>query len=196
MEFFILASAHFLALLSPGVDFFLIVHTTLKRPIKDALKVCFGIASANALYILMAVLGLEIIRDLYFVLTLLRYLGSGYLIYIGVMLLKAKKIEIKSDKQSLHVKSYFLLGFLSAFLNPKNILFYFSLFSVIVSVQTSLHVRVLYGLWMSFAVLAWDVFVVYLLGNKRVKNRLSFYIYHIEKVAGIVLISFGVSLML
>lgn len=195
MEFLILASAHFLALLSPGPDFFIITQTTLKEDRKKAFLVCVGIASANALYILVAVLGLEVIKQLHFVINAMKYLGGAYLIYIGYLFLKSQKIEIKTERTSLHVKSFFLLGFLSAFLNPKNIIFYFSLFSVIVSSQTSLHVRIFYGLWMSFAVLAWDLLVVYMLGHQNIKSKLSGYIYQIEKGAGVILIFFGVTLL-
>jgi threonine/homoserine/homoserine lactone efflux protein len=195
MEFFILASAHFLALLSPGVDFFIIVQTTLRENRKKAFLVCVGIASANALYILVAVLGLEVIKQMPFVINTMKYLGGVYLIYIGYLLLKSKKIEIKKEQTSLHIKSFFLLGFLSAFLNPKNIIFYFSLFSVIVSSQTSLHVKIFYGLWMSFTVLAWDALVVYMLGHQNIKSKLSGYIYQIEKSAGVILMFFGATLL-
>jgi threonine/homoserine/homoserine lactone efflux protein len=198
MEFLTLASAHFLALLSPGVDFFIIVRTTLKKSKQQALKVCLGIASANALYIAIAVIGLETLRHLETFLLVLKYLGSLYLLYLGVMLLKAPKISLeqKVHKNSFFEKNFFMTGFLSAFLNPKNIIFYFSLFALMVSAQTPLHVRIYYGLWMSFIVLFWDSLVVYFLGSKKIKAHLSEYIYYVEKFAGGVLVFFGITLVI
>lgn len=197
MEFIILASAHFLALLSPGPDFFIIIQTTLREDKKKALSVCAGIASANALYILTAVLGLEVMKELDIFINILKYLGGLYLLYIGVMLLKSKPIAITANQTKRYSsKSFFSLGFFCAFLNPKNVVFYFSLFALIVSPQTPLHVRIFYGLWMSFAVLFWDVAVVYMIGAKRIKERLGLYLYSIEKIAGGVLIFFGLMLML
>lgn len=80
MEFVLIASAHFLALLSPGPDFFLIIQTALRMPMRYALSVCAGIAAANGLYLTIAVLGLEAVRNMHFLMTVLKYLGSGYLI--------------------------------------------------------------------------------------------------------------------
>lgn len=50
-QFVAVAAAHFLALLIPGVDFFLIVRTSLRHGRVPAAMVCVGIALANALFI-------------------------------------------------------------------------------------------------------------------------------------------------
>jgi threonine/homoserine/homoserine lactone efflux protein len=198
MEFLLLASAHFLALLSPGPDFFIVIQTALKKPLRYAFSVCAGIASANAFYLVFAVLGLEVIKEMDTLMLVLKYLGGVYLIFIGVMLLKSKKIDICVSKKPLHVKSLnaeFVIGFLSGFLNPKNAIFYLSLFTVMVSAETSLFTRSLYAVWMSFLVLFWDMGVAIIIGNKRVKQKLSHWIYVIEKISGVVLASFGFILM-
>lgn len=187
-----------MALLSPGADFFIIVQTALKRPLKQAFSVCVGIALANAVYIAIAIAGFEAIKSMDTFLLVLRYLGAAYLIYIGVMFFKSSKIKIDDEKNSLHIKDtkgYFVLGFLSGFLNPKNVIFYFSLFTALVSPQTSLYVKILYGLWMSFLVLFWDIGVAWMIGNQNVKKKLSDYIYVIEKFAGVILIFFGLMLI-
>ncbi len=198
MEFLLLASAHFLALLSPGPDFFIITQTALKKPLRHAYSVSAGIASANAFYLVIAVLGLEVIKEMDNLMMVLKYLGGAYLVFIGFMLLKSKKVDLHVKEPSLHVKSLkaeFVIGFLSGFLNPKNAIFYLSLFTVMVSPDTSLFMRTLYALWMSCAVLFWDMAVATLIGNKRVKNRLSSWIYTIEKISGVVLATFGVFLV-
>jgi threonine/homoserine/homoserine lactone efflux protein len=198
MEFLLLASAHFLALLSPGPDFFIIIQTALKKPLCYAFSVCAGIASANALYLLVAVLGLEVIKEMPMLMLVLKYLGGAYLVFLGVMLLKSKKIDINVDKNQLQIKSLkaeFVIGFLSGFLNPKNAIFYLSLFTLMVSAETSLFTRTLYALWMSFLVLFWDMGIAVLIGNENVKNRLSRWIYLIEKISGFVLASFGLVLV-
>ncbi len=200
MEFLILATAHFLALLSPGPDFFIIIQTSLKRTLKEAFVVCAGIAIAHAIYLIIAVLGLESIKHMSWLMNILRYLGGLYLLYLGYILLKVPKINLlkKGEKTALHVenlKGEFTKGFLSAFLNPKNIIFYLSLFTALVSATTPLYMRSLYALWMFSLVFFWDMGVSFMIGNKKVKERLSSYIFRIEKVAGVVLGSFGLLLM-
>jgi threonine/homoserine/homoserine lactone efflux protein len=46
-QFLMIAAAHFLALLSPGPDFFLIARTSLSAGWRVAGGVCLGIAVAN-----------------------------------------------------------------------------------------------------------------------------------------------------
>ena len=194
MEFLLLASAHFLALISPDPDFFIIVQTSLKKPLRYAFVVSAGIASANAFYLLIAIFGLEAIKDMSSLTLILKYLGGAYLIFMGIMFLKSKKIVIRTHEDSIDngsLKSQFVIGFLSGFLNPKNAIFYLSLFTLMVSPGTSIFTRVLYGVWMSFVVLFWDMSIAVLIGNKVVKERLFSWIYSIEKFSGIILISFG-----
>lgn len=200
MEFVTIALAHFVALLSPGPDFFLIVQTALRLPLRYAFSVCTGIAAANGVYVLFAVLGLDIIRGLDRLTLTLKYLGCAYLIYIGLMLLRAPMRPFAPGEQAhfLHVRSLgrqFSLGFMSGILNPKNALFYLSLFTVMVSPQTELNMRCLYGVWMVVMVLFWDMGVAMMLGNRRIKAKLGRWIFGIEKVSGMVLTLFGVLLI-
>lgn len=200
MEFLCLALAHFMALLSPGPDFFLIVQTALRLPLRYAFSVCAGIASANGVYVLLAVLGFSAIREYQGLALVLKYLGSGYLIYIGFMLLRSPMRPLCTESHSgfIHVRSLgrqFTLGFLSGILNPKNGLFYLSLFTVMVSPQTPFVIRCLYGVWMVGIVLAWDMGVAVVLGNLQIKARLGRWVFAIEKVAGTVLTLFGVLIL-
>lgn len=201
MEFVLIASAHFLALLSPGPDFFLILQTTLRMRLRFAFAVCAGIALANGLYLVVAVLGLEMVRNMKPLMLVLKYLGSGYLLYIGILLLRAKRRSIDDDRPTgfIHKESLgrqFLVGFLSAALNPKNAIFYLSLFTVMVSAQTPLAIRGLYGLWMTLVVLFWDMGVAAVMGNERAKALLGQKLYGLEKFSGAMLALFGIMLCL
>ena len=88
----------------------------------------------------------------------------------------------------------FMVGFLSAIFNPKNAVFYLSLFTVMVSAETSLDIRVLYALWMVAVVLVWDMGVAAAFGRERVKRLLGRWVFRIEKVSGLLLTVFGVLL--
>ena len=197
MEFLILASIHFLTLLSPGPDFFLILQSSLRLRRRTAIAVCLGIGSANALYITLAIVGFEILRKFPPLTMTLKYAGSVYLIYVGYHLLKAPMTTIENGPGStsfVHKDCFwrqFLIGFMSGFLNPKNIIFYLSIFTVMVSEETGILMRSLYGLWMVFIVVAWDILVCITIGNQHVKNRLGKAIYYVEKLAGCMLVGFA-----
>lgn len=199
MEFLFLATAHFLALLSPGPDFFLILQASLRLPLRCGIAVCGGIAAANGVYLLCAILGLEILKDLAWLMEILRYLGAGYLLFLGFMLLKAPFQSLAQPGSENFIGSHnmprqFFIGFTSGILNPKNAVFYLSLFTVLVSPQTPLVFRSLYGLWMTLVVFFWDCLVILVIGREKVKKRLGRGIFYLEKVAGIMLSAFGLML--
>lgn len=200
MEFILIAAAHFLALVSPGPDFFLIAQASLRLPVRFSLSICGGIAAANAAYLLVAVFGLEAMREIPEVMLALRYLGAGYLVFLGVMLLRSPKRSLDGPEQERtilqghHLGRQFLFGFAAGILNPKNAIFYLSLFTVMVSEQTGLPIRCLYALWMTAVVFFWDCGVVLVLGQERVKTRLGRGVYLVEKIAGAMLTLFGVML--
>lgn len=52
-----LALAHFMALLSPGPDFFLLVGYAVRYRLRGSVGLCLGIAAGNGLYILLVVIG-------------------------------------------------------------------------------------------------------------------------------------------
>jgi len=199
MEFILIATAHFLALLSPGPDFFLIMQASLRLPVRYCFSICAGIALANGLYLVCAVLGLEVIRETGWLIVLLKYLGAGYLLFIGIMLLRAPLVEVSNtpDTSFLHsrsVRKQFLIGFMSALFNPKNAIFYLSLFTAMVSAETGLIMRLFYALWMMSVVFVWDCCVVLVINRKDIKKRLGRGIYYVEKVSGGALAMFGLCL--
>ncbi len=199
MEFLFIASAHFMALLSPGPDFFLIMQTALRLKLRYAFAVCTGIAVANGVYILFAVTGLEAVKQMPTLMLFLQYAGSAYLAYIGILLLRAPMRTLDSGEPVgiLHVqneKKQFMIGFMSGILNPKNAIFYLSLFTVMVSPRTNLTVRSLYGCWMFGIVLVWDMSVALLIGHRRIKNMLGRWLFRIEKFSGVMLTCFGILL--
>ncbi len=201
MEFLLIASAHFMALLSPGPDFFLILQTTLRMPFRYAFAVCFGIAAANGVYLAIAVTSLEAVRKMTSLMLVLKYLGGAYLLYIGAMMLRAPLHSVEDGKGenvpgAKSIKRQFTIGFMSAILNPKNAIFYLSLFTVMVSPETSLFTRTLYAIWMAGIVLIWDIGVAGLLGNQKIKSRMGRWVFGIEKLSGAMLALFGVLLTL
>ena len=199
MEFLLIASAHFMALLSPGPDFFLILQAALRLPLRYAFMVCAGIAAANGLYLVVAVMGLETVREMDALMLVLKWLGSGYLVYVGLMLLRAprRSMDAGAPVSALHVPGVgrqLMVGFLSAIFNPKNAIFYLSLFTVIVSAETPLGIRILYALWMVVVVLVWDMGVAASFGREQMKRLLERWVFRIEKMSGLLLAFFGILL--
>lgn len=201
-EFAALAMAHFLALISPGPDFFLIVGTSVREGAAQAAGLCAGIAAANGAYILLALTGFAFIKQTPLLFAALRTAGALYLVYLGVMLLKAPRRPLHSpgqpeaESRSTNRRKQFAAGFLSAILNPKNAVFYLSLFTVIVSRDTPQPIQASYGFWMVLAVFFWDLSIARLAGGEKVRCLLDRHTHRIEKCSGGALLLLGAALLL
>ena len=189
-ELITLSTIYFIALLSPGQDFFLILSTSLSQGYAKAWWNCAGIALGNALYIVLAFIGHTLFSQS-FLFIYIKLGGALFLIYLGYVLIMAPKPinNHNSPKAHDHWRLFFQ-GFFSALLNPKNIIFYFSVLFTIISIDTSWSLKIFYTLWMVFLLLVWDMSIAFIFGNKRAKILLP-YLYPLQKIIGIVLVSFG-----
>ncbi len=189
-EFITLTTLYFLALLSPGQDFFLIVSNALHQGYQKAWWSCAGIAFGNAIYIAIASIGHALFSD-GFLFIFFQVGGALFLIYLGFVLLSTQNRV--QEGTHVYVSTRFKLftqGALSALLNPKNIVFYFSILFTIIPSQSTLHVKLLYGVWMVCLLLFWDMSVALLFGNRRAKALLP-YLFILQKAVGGALICFA-----
>ncbi|MCG3758378.1 LysE family translocator [Vibrio cincinnatiensis] len=194
-----LALAHFVALLSPGQDFFLIVGHAIRHKLKGSAYICFGIALGNAIYILIAILGWAHLRDNQQVFSTIEVCGALYLMWIGYQLMKnqAKPSLASNGEERIPSRlKQLVLGFNSALLNPKNALFYMSLMSVILGNDVTLLHQITCGVWMVLVVLLWDFLIAGVIAQPTVQKSLEKSIPIIEKIAGAILIMFGIGLFL
>ncbi|WP_252719482.1 LysE family translocator [Acinetobacter soli] len=82
MELFIaIALTHFIALLSPGPDFFLILTTLLRHNRNAAILVCCGVALGNAVIIALVFIGLQLLINIdKSILVAIKWIGILYLL--------------------------------------------------------------------------------------------------------------------
>jgi threonine/homoserine/homoserine lactone efflux protein len=73
--FLALALAHFVALLSPGPDFFLLVGYAARYRLRGSAGLCLGIAAGNALYIVLVIIGWSALRQFTWLFTLSSFAG-------------------------------------------------------------------------------------------------------------------------
>lgn len=194
-----LALAHFVALLSPGQDFFLIVAHAIRHKLYGSRFICLGIALGNAIYIALVIFGWAYIRDNQVLFSAVEILGAIYLLWIGQKLLRSPKSDSLLEMQQTEAPSVInqlLIGLNSALLNPKNALFYMSLMTVILGSDVTLIQQISCGVWMFLAVLLWNLLVATAIGRPRVQKHLEAGIHIVERAAGIILMFFGVTLFI
>ncbi|GLY60941.1 hypothetical protein Pcaca05_17980 [Pectobacterium carotovorum subsp. carotovorum] len=87
-----LALAHFVALLSPGPDFFLLTAYAIRYRLRGSAGICLGIALGNGIYILLAAIGWAGIQHSPTLFTLIELAGAAYLLWIGYQLVKSRSV--------------------------------------------------------------------------------------------------------
>ncbi|WP_028709264.1 LysE family translocator [Propionicicella superfundia] len=194
-QFAAVAVAHFLALLIPGVDFFLIARTAMTNGWRAATGTCLGIATANGIFIAAAFSGLSLISNPT-VLAVIQLAGGVFLLYIGVAFIRSNaRFDPGQEAQAVQATwaRGFGLGIASGLLNPKNALFYLSLAAALAGASPL--TLAAYGVWMFTIVLVWDVFVAIAFGSRQVLTRLERIVPWLTKAAGAFLVLFGLAMI-
>ena len=194
-----LVLAHFVALLSPGPDFFLLAGYAVRYRMRGSTGLCVGIAIGNGLYILLAIIGWGILRQLPLLFTIIELLGAIYLLWIGSLLIRSRPQTLTgADARSTcpGFGKQLLLGLGSSLLNPKNALFYLALMTALLGPSVTLLQQTMSGIWMTSVVLFWDLLIVMFIGLPQIQRRLTRGILWVERIAGGVLIIFGCAIAL
>ncbi|ENM5812359.1 LysE family translocator [Vibrio mimicus] len=195
--FVTVAVAHFLALLSPGPDFVLVVKSAIRNKGKNAIGIAVGIALANAVYISLCLVGVgSILAASVSIMIALKIVGGLFLIYLAIQALKARRSSYETfevsgaEGASTHSSSFhyeLVTGFMSGILNPKNLLFYLSLFTVVLTNDVSFSFKLGLGIWMTLVVFLWDAAIIFLLSTNKVRSRFTKLAFYIDKVTGAIL---------
>lgn len=191
-EFLLLAGTHLLAVASPGPDFAIVTKHTINYGKKTGHMTALGVGTAILLHVAYALLGFSLLvktnEQLYTVIT---WIGALFLIYLGVMSLRAKNTTTATkdtQKTSLSNKKAFATGFLTNALNIKALLFFLFLFTSLVDVDTPLSVKLFYGGWLSFSTFAWFYFVASVFGMQAVRQFFTRFGVWFDRAMGILLI--------
>lgn len=197
-----------LAVISPGPDFAMITRLTLGGGRRAGLYGALGIACGNAVHLSYTLIGLGVLlAERVWVLTTLRYLGAGYLIWLGLaafwpdlrawVLGRPKPAEqtIEVGVSTTSPNRAFWLGFGTNALNPKTMLFIVAIFSQVISPTTPIVIELAYGLYIALCHLIWFALVAMLLSWAPLQSKMATAKTHIEKGVGLCLTAFGIKLL-
>ena len=193
-----LALSHFVALLSPGPDFFLLMGYAIRYRLRGSAGLCVGIAAGNGLYIVLAIIGWGVLRQAPLLFTVVELLGAAYLLWIGSRLLQSRPSALAPDGASASCPSLakqLLLGLGSSLLNPKNALFYLALMTSLLGPAVTLLQQTVSGLWMVSVVFFWDLLLVSAIALPQIQRRLGAIVWRVERAAEAILMLFGLGII-
>lgn len=181
--------------ISPGADFVMVSRNSIFYSRRAGLYSAIGISLAIWVHVAYSIAGLAVIISSSIVLfSIIKYLGAAYLIYIGWKTFTSKSLVSVDESKSnmdLSAKEALKIGFLTNVLNPKTTIFFLSIFTQLVTIDTPLWIQLVYGLIISIAHLVWFVAVSYLFSHPSVLKKFSKSKKAIERVVGSILIAFG-----
>lgn len=187
--------------LTPGVDTMYIIGRSVSQGKKAGILSALGISTGAILHIIFAALGLSIIitkSTLAF--EIVKYLGAGYLIFLGIKSLTAKsnnKFELIKDNKQISNKKIYISGILTNLFNPKIALFFMAFMPQFIDpnyVESPLPFIIL-GLTFLFTGTIWCVILAIFaskLSNKlRKNNKIKIWM---DKITGGMFIILGIKL--
>ncbi len=198
-EFLTVAILHLFAVVSPGPDFALITRQSLRFNRRVAIWTSLGIGVGILFHCLLAITGLVILitsNELFS--TILKIIGSAYLLYLGItsVIGNQKKSELEEkDKENLNKFNGFLVGLITNITNVKAILFFVTVFSVVIDAGNSLSL-IFYGVYMALATFLWFAFISYVFTSNKFKNKFSSFLTIFEKGIGMILILLSLQIII
>lgn len=225
--FLLITSVHLLAAASPGPDFVLVSQQTLAKGRRTGLICSLGVTLGLAVHILYSVLGLAtVIAHSQPLLTAIKWLGGGYLMYLGWQGIGAKpkksvnlvnSAELinsatnvsqtaptgqtlpSNTNSATNSDSTFAIlrrGFFCNVFNPKAPVYFVAIFTLVLSPGIPLWQLSIYGVWMMILQMAWFSTVVMLLSIPTIHRRFQRVEHWIDRVLGAAMIVLGLNLIL
>ena len=202
-EFLIIAFVHFLAVASPGPDFAIVLKQSIRYGRQTALCTSVGIGAGILVHVAYSLVGIGIlIASDERLFTVLKYIAAVYFCYIAWHGLRAKKpvLDAQGDivvaEKAPSVKRAFMTGFLVNGLNVKATLFFVSLFSMVISIETPSEIKLLYGIYMALATAAWFSLLSYLLSHPKCSLFIQTKGYWLDRVMGAILLLLAIELVM
>lgn len=199
-EFLLVAAAHLLAVMSPGPDFAVVIRNSVGIGRKAGILTALGVGCGITLHVAYSLLGIGlVISQSVWLFNLMKLLAAGYLIYIGIRALGARRMG--TDPAALHTapmsdRRAFTNGFITNGLNPKATLFFLSLFTVVISPGTPVAVQAGYGVYLVIATAAWFCMVAVLFSHARVRRAFVRLGHWFDRIMGALLVGLGLHLAL
>lgn len=193
---------HLLAVMSPGPDCIMVMKNALTYSRKAGVWTAVGIAAGISVHVFYSLAGLAlIIAQSILLFNTFKLLGAAYLIYLGIksFLSKSSQLELDRTRESrpdLTRLQAVKIGFLTNVLNPKATLFFLSLFTLVISPDTSAPVLGLVSVIMIANTALWFMLLSVIITHHRIRVVFERFQNVFNKTFGGILIAFGIKVAL
>ena len=197
-EFLTVVFLHLFAVMSPGPDYVLISRQSIRHGRKIALWSAGGIGVGILFHSVLAATGiLLLIASNDFYLSILKLICCSYLLYLGISSIvnTSDFNQTSLQKNRWSSSGGFLVGLLTNITNIKALLFFITLFGVVLNTQHK-EILLIYGIYMAIATFIWFAFISFIFTSDIFRSRFIDYFKFFEKLLGVVLIMIAVQIIL
>ena len=159
------------AIVSPGPNFILVTNTALNRSRSEGVLTATGVATGSGIFAFAGLVGLlPLVHSLPHFTLVMRFVGGGYLTWIGLDMLRTCRSEVSFDAAEKKIGASAMVpyrtGMLTNLTNPKAWAFYLSLFTLVMGPAFPLWGKLFLNLSMFLISLVWYVAVAYLVSSR------------------------------
>ena len=191
---------HILAWLTPGPLFVLIIRNSLVYSRKTGVWTALGIAIGSLIHTTFSVTGIAlIISTSATAFTLIKFLGAGYLAYLGVktLLFKIETQETDASWEYRDISAFnaVKIGFLAIILSPKAWLFFISIFASVLASGSPSWVVIFLMVAMALNEFVMASVLSIFFTQKKIKSIYSKYQHIVNKCLGVALILLAIMIV-
>ncbi|MEW4305874.1 homoserine/threonine efflux transporter [Rossellomorea marisflavi] len=186
----------------PGADTMLLMKNTLSYGPKAGRFTVLGMLSGLSFWTGIAILGLSVVIAKSVVLfTTIKYLGAAYLIYLGIKSLITKQtLAVDQMERSADVpidrryhKKSFMQAMLSNVLNPKTVIVYITIMPQFINLNGHVNQQlIILASILTGLAAAWFLILVYVVDYAKKWLNDKKHQQMFQKVAGLLLVGFGI----
>ena len=197
-EFFTVVILHLFAVMSPGPDFALITRQSIRYGREVAIWSSAGIGVGILFHSFLAISGiLLLIASSPIYVSFLKIICSVYLAYLGIISLfnSSDFNKVKFSKSKWSNTGGFFTGLITNIANVKALLFFVTLFGVVLNTQETYSLAV-FGIYMAIATFVWFSSVTYIFTSEVMKKKFLSFFKIFEKFLGLALVIIAIQIML
>lgn len=182
----------------PGADFVMVSRNSIHSGRLAGLYTTLGVCLSICIHASYSLAGLAlVIANSAWLFSTIKFLGAFYLFYIAYLLMTNNQLLSESQNgQVAKPMKALVLGFMSNILNPKAPIFFISIFTQVIAVDTPFIMQLGYAFIIVLAHFLWFSFVSVLLSHPAWLHGFQQYKGAIDKLAGLMLILFASKLTL
>ncbi len=197
-----IATIHFIALMSPGPDFALVVQNATRYGRRTGVAIALGLSCGILIHSLLSITGVSLIVHQHPLLfALMQLVGGSYLLYLGIGALKSiyqQRHKPSPDQPTPSAnqilasrRQAFSRGFATNILNPKALVFFISLMSSLIPADMPMSIKSLTVLILFLLSLGWFSLLAWLLSTARLQTKLQSATLYIDGLCGLVFSGVG-----